>query len=64
MSVSIPEERILSTESLPIDSVFDRTEQAVNGSCLYVYFDALLEADLDVARLISEGQIIPIGIGE
>jgi hypothetical protein len=64
LSTSIPNDRILSTENLPIESVFDRTQQAVNGNCLYVYFDALLEATLDVPKLIIEGQTIPIEIGE
>jgi cyanophycin synthetase len=63
LSASIPNDRILSTENLPLESVFDQTQQTVNGKCLYVYFDALLEANLDVPNLISEGQVIPIEIG-
>lgn len=62
LSANIPKNHILNTENLSLESVFDQTEQVVNGNCLYVHFDADLEADWDVPRLIREGQTISIEI--
>ena len=64
LSASIPAERILSTENLPLESIFDWTRKTIKGTCLYVYFYATLESNLDIMRLISESQHIPIEIGE
>jgi len=62
LSVGIPAERILSTENLSLESVFDKTQKVINGKCLYVYFDALLESNLDIPKLINESDAIPIEI--
>jgi cyanophycin synthetase len=64
LSVSIHKDRILSTENLPLESVFDQTQHILSDNCLYVYFNPLLEADLDVPKLISEAKIIPLEIGD
>jgi cyanophycin synthetase len=64
LSVSIPEDRILSTQNMPLESVFDITEKTLGGKCLYVIFMALQEADLNLQKLITEGQSIPIVISD
>ena len=62
LSTNIPEDRILSTENLPLELVFDQTQQILSGNCLYVYFSALWEADLDLSTLINQAKTIPIDI--
>jgi cyanophycin synthetase len=62
LSENIPKERILSTENLPLAAIINLTKSKVKGSCLYVYFNALWIADLDIQTLINQAQTIPIDI--
>jgi cyanophycin synthetase len=62
LSANIPKERILSTKNLPLAEVINITRKKVIGSCLYVYFNALWNADLDFPTLINQAKIVPIDI--
>jgi len=62
LSANIPKERILSTKNLPLAEVINITRKKVIGSCLYVYFNALWNADLDFPTLLKQAETIPIDI--
>ena len=62
LTKDIPNERILSTEKLPLKEVINITKEKVAGSCLYVYFNASWEANLDLPKLYNQAEIVPIDI--
>lgn len=64
LSLNIPKDRILRTDNLALESIVDLTERVVKGQCLYVYFEPIQEADIDIPKIICEGQVLPIEIGD
>ncbi len=62
LSIAIDKDRILGNSNLPLELIFEKTEETLSGNILYVFLSALHEADLDIPNLISNSDNIPIDI--